>query len=209
MSSPRVSYQLSICITSISPHSNLTHNVFLPNLDWDEYLAGFEQKSQQYMTEMQQTHKQQLDSLRENLTHEIENKPKKWSRDLMDCRKSLENVAKQASTGRPSVSHTQLYREAQQIKQVTDALHEKEEADMNSKFSSVLSAKVRNLEKKQQAEKAALMKRIETKRREVTKKREEDMVRLVQRNRNIVKMLDAKNVSPISVGFVALMTLVC
>jgi len=147
---------------------------------------------------MQQTHEQQLDSLRKNLTHEIASKPKKWSKDLMDCRKSLENVAKQASAGRPSVSYTQLYREAQQIKQVSDALHEKEEADMNSKFNSVLSAKVRNLEKKQQAEMAALTKKIETKRREVTKKRKEDTLRLQQRNRNIVKMLDAKNVSPIN-----------
>eukprot|EP00984_Skeletonema_dohrnii_P033967 scaffold32295_cov67-Skeletonema_dohrnii-CCMP3373.AAC.1 len=64
---------------------------------------------------------------------------------------------------------------------------------MNSKFNSVLSAKVRNLEKKQQAEMAALTKKIETKRREVTKKRKEDTLRLQQRNRNIVKMLDAKN----------------
>eukprot|EP00985_Skeletonema_marinoi_P009140 scaffold4224_cov216-Skeletonema_marinoi.AAC.5 len=166
--------------------------------NWDEYLTGLEQKSQEYMAEMQQIHEQQLDSLRKNLTHEIESKPKKWSKDLMDCRKSLENVAKQASAGRPSVSHTQLYREAQQIKQVSDALHEKEEADMNSKFNSVLSAKVRNLEKKQQAEMAALTKKIETKRREVTKKRKEDTLRLQQRNRNIVKMLDAKNVSPIN-----------
>ncbi len=142
---------------------------------------------------MQQTHEQQLASLRKNLTHEIENKPKKWSKDLIDCRRSLENVAKQASSGQ-----TQLYREAQQIKQVADALHEHEKDDMNSKFNSLLCAKVRNLEKKQQAEMAALVKKIDTKRREVTKKREQDTLRLQQRNRNIIKMLDAKNVSPFS-----------
>ncbi len=145
------------------------------------------------MTEMQQTHEEQLVSLRTNLTDEIENKPKKWSKDLIDCRKSLKNVAKQASSGQ-----TQLYREAQQIKQVADALHEHERDDMNSKFRSLLCAKLSNLEKKQQAEMAALAKKIDTKRREVTKKREEDTLRLQQRNRNIVKMLDAKNVSPFS-----------
>ena len=149
------------------------------------------------MTEMQETHEQQLDSLRKNLTDEIASKPKKWSRDLIDCRKSLANVAKQASTERPSVPHTQLYREAQQIKQVTDTLHKREESDMNSKFDSVLSAKMRNLEKKQQAEIDALAKRIETKRREVTKKRENDTLRLHQRNKNILKMIDTKNVSSV------------
>ena len=110
-------------------------------------MSGFEEKSDQYMAEMQQTHEEQLVSLRKNLTNEIENKPKKWSKDLIDCRRSLENVAKQASSGQ-----TQLYREAQQIKQVADALHEHEKDDMNTKFNSLLCAKVRNLEKKQQAE---------------------------------------------------------
>ena len=144
---------------------------------------------------MQQTHEQQLDSLRKNLTIEIEKKPQKWSRNLIDCRRSLENVAKQASLERPPVSHTELYREAQQIKEVTDALHEKEENDMNSKFNSALCAKLRNLEKKQHAEMAALMKKIETKRREVGRKRVDDTERLKSRNCNIVKMLDTKNVS--------------
>ena len=74
-------------------------------------------------------------------------------------------------------------------------MHEKEEANMNSKFNSLLNARVRNMEKRQQAEMAALGKRIETKRREVSKKREDDTARLVQRNRNIVKMIDSKNVS--------------
>ena len=142
------------------------------------------------MAEMQQTHEQQLESLRKNLTDEIEKKPKKWSKDLIVCRRSLENVAKQASLERHG---TKLYREAQQIKQVTEALHKKEENDMNSKFDSVLRTKVRNLEKKQQAEKAALIKKIETKRREVDKKRQDDTTRLIQRNRSIVKMIDAKN----------------
>lgn len=134
------------------------------------------------MTEMQQIHKQQLDALRKNLEDQLEDKPKKWSKDLIVCRRSLENIAKQ-----------KLYREAQTIKQVADALYEKEENDMNSKFDSVLHTKVRNLEKKQQAEKAALMKKIETKRREVDRKRKDDTARLIQRNRNIVKMIDAKN----------------
>lgn len=175
----------------LSSFSNFTHTFLWK--DWDEYISGFEQKSEQYMAEMQQTHEGQLVSLRKNLTDEIEKKPKKWSKDLIDCRRSLENVAKQASSGQ-----TQLYREAQQIKQVADALHAHENDDMNSKFNSLLCSKMRNLEKKQQAEMAALAKKIDTKRREVTKKREEDTLRLQQRNRNILKMVDAKNVSPFS-----------
>ena len=154
-------------------------------------MTGFEEKSQQYMAGMKQTHKQQLASLRKNLTDEIEKKPKKWSKDLIVCRRSLENVAKQASLERHG---TKLLREAQQIKQVADALCEKEENDMNSKFDSVLRTKVKNLEKKQQAEMAALMKKIETKRREVDKKRQGDTAKLIQRNKNIVKMIDTKNV---------------
>ena len=65
---------------------------------------------------------------------------------------------------------------------------------MNSKFDSVLRTKVKNLEKKQQAEMAALMKKIETKRREIDKKRQGDTAKLIQRNKNIVKMIDTKNV---------------
>ena len=145
-------------------------------------MTGFEQKSQQYKAEMQQTHEQQLNTLRKNLEDQLENKPKKWSKDLIVCRRSLENIAKQ-----------KLYLEAQQIKKVTEALHKKEENDMNSKFDSVLHTKVRNLQKKQQAETAALMKKIETKRREVDKKRQCDTAKLVQRNRSIVKMIDTKN----------------
>lgn len=193
MSSLKVSSLVASILCSSFSVSDVTHTFLCLWEGWDEYMSGFEQKSEQYMDEMRQTHEQQLVSLRKNLTDEIENKPKKWSKDLIDCRRSLENVAKQASSGQ-----TQLYREAQQIKQVADALHEYEKDDMNSKFNSLLCAKVRNLEKKQQAEMAALAKKIDTKRREVTKKREVDTLRLQQRNRNIVKMLDAKNVSPFS-----------
>jgi hypothetical protein len=88
-----------------------------------------------------------------------------------------------------------LYHEAQQLKEVTDALHAKEEASMNSQFDSLLNAKMRNLEKRQKGEMSALTKRIETKRREVDKRRDEDTARLVQRNRNIVQMTLSKNVS--------------
>jgi hypothetical protein len=125
-----------------------------------------------------------MEDLHQSLSRDIENKPKKWSSELLYCRKSLENVAEQ-----------KLYREATMIKQVTDALEEEEEANMNAKRFRNMSAKVRNLEKRQKADVAALMKRIETKRRETTKKREEDTARLVQRNRSIVKMLESKNVS--------------
>lgn len=126
---------------------------------------------------MQQTHKQQLEALRRKLTDEIEAKPKKLSRDLINVRKSLQKFSEQ-----------QLYHEAQQLKEVTDALHAREEASMNSQFDSLLNAKMRNLEKRQKGEMSALTKRIETKRREVDKRRDEDIARLVQRNANIVKI---------------------
>lgn len=81
-----------------------------------------------------------------------------------------------------------MYHEAQQLKEVTDALHAKEEASMNSQFDSLLNSKMRNLEKRQKGEISALKKRIETKRREVAKRRDGDIARLVQRNANIVKI---------------------
>jgi hypothetical protein len=164
----------------------VTHLNPLPHypLDWDEYLTRFEQQAELYLSEMEQAHKQQLESLRRKLKEEIEAKPKKLSRDLINVRKSLQKFSEQ-----------QLYHEAQQLKEVTDALHAKEEASMNSQFDSLLNAKMRNLEKRQKGEMSALTKRIETKRREVDKRRDEDTARLVQRNRNIVQMTLSKNVS--------------
>lgn len=90
-----------------------------------------------------------------------------------------------------------LYREAQQIKLVSDALEEEERASMNSNFESLLQKKERHLKKQQRAELDALEKRIETKRRENDKLREENCERLLQRNKNIVAAMDSRHVSVI------------
>lgn len=90
-----------------------------------------------------------------------------------------------------------LYREAQQIKLVSDALEEEERANMNSNLESLFQKKERHLKKQQRAELDALEKRIETKRRENKKLREENCGRLLQRNKNIVAAMDSRHVSVI------------
>ncbi len=144
----------------------------------------FEQKSQLYKEKLKQTHESQLHSLKQSLQEELHSKPPKWSRDLMDWRKRESIMADR-----------KLYREAQQIKLVSDALEEEERINMNSNFESSLQKKERSLKKQQLAELEALEKRIEAKRRENKKLREVDSGRLLQRNKNIVAAIDSRHVS--------------
>jgi len=151
---------------------------------WDKYNLDFEQKSQFYIEKLKKTHESQLLTLKQSLKDELHSKPPKWSRDLMDWRK------------RESIMvDRKLYREAQQIKLVSDALEEEERANMNSNLESLFQKKERHLKKQQRAELDALEKRIETKRRENKKLREENCGRLLQRNKNIVAAMDSRHAS--------------
>ena len=94
------------------------------------------------------------------------------------------------------MAEQEKYQEAQRIKTVSDKLEAKERATKNSNFESSLKLKEGNLRKQQAAEKAALQQRIDTKKLEFLHKQKADRTRMLQRNKNIIAMLDGKHVSP-------------
>ena len=151
---------------------------------WDQFAKEFEQKSETYLDELAETHRIQQAHLQQTVEEEVNSKPQRWSRELVDWRKREAIMADQ-----------QKYQEAQKIKSVSDALEAKERSHKNSAFQKSLRHKEPNLKAQQTAEKAALIKRIETKRREFEHKRKEDVACMLQRNANILAMIDSKHVS--------------
>mmetsp|Transcript_40612 Transcript_40612/g.84996 ORF Transcript_40612/g.84996 Transcript_40612/m.84996 type:complete len:370 (+) Transcript_40612:247-1356(+) len=151
---------------------------------WDKFMDDFEQKSQDYVKEINDEHQRQLSSLRQSMTDSMNTKPIKWSRDLIQYRKRQQLMADQ-----------HRYHEAQQTKLAGDALEEKEREDVAFKLKSSLERRERTLKGQQQTEMDVLMKRIESKRREYARQSEEDCARLLQRNKNIQATIDSKHVS--------------
>ena len=150
---------------------------------WDKFMKEFEEKSLKYLEELGETHRDRLSELQKEVVQEVKSKPQRWSRELVDWRKREAIMADQ-----------QRYQEAQRIKSVSDALEAKERNQKDSALESSLKLKERNMLHIQAAEKAALQKRIDTKRREFEHQRKTDHARVLQRNKNILAMLDTKHV---------------
>ena len=95
-------------------------------------MKEFELKSQQQTSELNQSHHQQLQLLEQSISDESNNSKskKKWSKDLIQYRKRELLMAGQ-----------QRYQEAQRTKLVSDALEEKELANMNSNTDTSLMRK--------------------------------------------------------------------
>ena len=89
----------------------------------------------------------------------------------------------------------QRYQEAHRTKLLSDALEEKEHSDHNSVAKNAIMRREVELIHKQQTEASVLLKRIESKRREFHKQRDDECARLVQRNKNIQASFDSKHVS--------------
>ncbi len=89
----------------------------------------------------------------------------------------------------------QRYQEAHQTKLLSDALEEKEQSDHNSVTENAIMRRELSLLHKQQTEASVLLKRIESKRKEFHKRRDDECARLVQRNKNIQASFDSKHVS--------------
>lgn len=135
-------------------------------------------------------------SLQKVAADKFNTKPQRWSKELVDWRKREAIMAEQ-----------EKYQEAQQIKTVSDKLEAKERAAKNSNFESYLQLKEGNLKKQHAAEKAALQQRIDTKRLEFQHKQKADHTRILQRNKNIIAMLDGKHVSTKNVLIIYLQVL--
>ncbi|KAL3805631.1 hypothetical protein HJC23_005875 [Cyclotella cryptica] len=149
---------------------------------WHQFMQEFEHKSLSYLEELDRQHQAQLLILQSEVIEEVKSKPQRWSRELVDWRKQEAKMVGQ-----------QRYQEAQKIKLASDALELSERMKLSSNVESSLKLKRANLSKQHAAEKFALCKRIETKRREFQHQQKVDFSRCSQRNKNILAMLDSKH----------------
>ena len=84
------------------------------------------------------------------------------------------------------------YAEAQKIKRIADVMEERERKSIDTENRKIFARKEAQLRKQQQSELQALLKRVEGRRREHIKQRNLDSKRLLQRNRNVQAVLEAK-----------------
>lgn len=152
------------------------------NAAWDRYMQEFDQMSQMYIKQMTDKHALKLKEFQQALHQELIKKAPKFSRELLDWRKRQTLLAKQRK-----------YAEAQKIKRIADELEKRERLKMDEHRLQVFRQREQKFRQQQQAELAALLKRIDVRRREHLKQRELDTKRLLQRNRNVQAVLEQKH----------------
>tara|TARA_B100000780_G_scaffold94393_1_gene65677 strand:- start:186 stop:701 length:516 start_codon:yes stop_codon:yes gene_type:complete len=108
-------------------------------------------------------------------------RPAKYSKELLDWRRRQNMLARQKN-----------YAEAQKIKRIADVMEERERKSIDTENRKIFARKEAQLRKQQQSELQALLKRVEGRRREHIKQRNLDSKRLLQRNRNVQAVLEAK-----------------
>ena len=108
-------------------------------------------------------------------------RPPKYSKELLDWRRRQNMLARQKN-----------YAEAQKIKRIADVMEERERKSIDTENRKIFARKEAQLRKQQQSELQALLKRVEGRRREHIKQRNLDSKRLLQRNRNVQAVLEAK-----------------
>ena len=109
------------------------------NAAWDKYLEEYDQMAQEYIARMAERHAKQLEEFRVKLKEDLEKKPPKFSRELLDWRKRELLLARYACMFRAYVPQRVVmsrpvvvcrrqkkYSEAQKIKRVADELEREE-----------------------------------------------------------------------------------
>ena len=152
------------------------------NAAWDRYMTEFDQMAQMYIKQMADKHGIKLKEFQQALHQELIKRPPKFSRELLDWRKRQQLLAKQRK-----------YAEAQKIKRIADELEKRERLKMDEQRLAVFEQRESKFRQQQQAELAALLKRIDVRRREHLKQREVDTKRLLQRNKNVQAVLEQKH----------------
>jgi hypothetical protein len=161
---------------------NMQFNDF--NQAWDQYMEEYDRMAQAYVKQMTEKHTADLVAFQDKLQQEILERPPKFSKELIEWRRRQHRLAQQKS-----------YTEAQKIKQIADEVEADERAKMSEELRAVFARKEAKLRQQQQAELAALLKRIDGRRKEHLKQRNLDSKRLLQRNRNVQSVLESKQVS--------------
>jgi hypothetical protein len=151
------------------------------NKQWDKYLEEYDQMAQMYIQQMTERHALVLLEYQKKLREELASKPPKWSKALLDQRRKQHINARNKN-----------YAMAQKLKKISDMNEEKERKDMEQNQAIVFARREAKFRQQQQTELQALLKRIECRRKEHIKQRELDTKRLLQRNRNVIQVLEGK-----------------
>ncbi|KAF4033348.1 hypothetical protein GN244_ATG14683 [Phytophthora infestans] len=161
---------------------NMQFNDF--NQAWDQYMEEYDRMAQAYVKQMTEKHTVDLAAFQDKLQQEILERPPKFSKELIEWRRRQHRLAQQKS-----------YTEAQKIKQIADEVEADERSRMGDELRGAFARKEAKLRQHQQAELAALLKRIDGRRKEHLKQRNLDSKRLLQRNRNVQSVLESKQVA--------------
>ncbi|KAG5175765.1 hypothetical protein JKP88DRAFT_250024 [Tribonema minus] len=151
---------------------------------WDKYLEEYDRMAQMYIQQMTERHAVGLLELQQRLQKEAQERLPKWSKELLDWRRRQHLLARQHN-----------YAEAQKVKKIADQLEESEREAMHESHALYVGRKEAGFRAQQQAELQALLMRIDARRREHLKQRALDSKRLLQRNRNVQAVLEAKQSS--------------
>jgi len=151
------------------------------NAAWDKYMDEYDSMAQMYIQQMTERHAVNLLEFQKQLQREMQERPPKWSRELLEWRRRQHLLARQKN-----------YAEAQKIKKIADEMEENEKQNMQQANAAVFARKEGKFRQQQQAELQALLKRIDARRKEHIKQRMVDSKRLLQRNRNVQAVLESK-----------------
>lgn len=154
------------------------------HIAWDRYIAEFDAMASMYTGQMQAKHAEAIAVFQEGCQDELSRRHAKGSRELMDWRQREQLLARQRK-----------YAEAQRIKQLADALEVKEAGKVEEERLATFATREAKLRAQHGTEIGALIKRIEARRSEHLKQRELDTRRLLQRNKNIMGVLESRQLS--------------
>ena len=130
---------------------------------------------------MTERHAAKLAEFEDSLVGKITDRPPKFSRELLNWRKRQQLLARQKN-----------YAEAQKIKRLADKLEEKEIARQEHTRKKKMAKLFTRFRDAQQKEMKALLIRIDARRKDHVKQRNEDSKRLLQRNKNVQQVLESK-----------------
>jgi hypothetical protein len=153
------------------------------NQAWDQYLAEYNAMAEIYVAHMQEKHLVKIQEFQTMQTEELSKRPAKYSPELLEWRSKEALLVRQRN-----------YVEAAEIKQIADELEARERSELLNESTSSYVAKENALKQLQSAELAGLHQRIEARRMEHLLQRENDSKRLLQRNKNVLSILEARQI---------------
>lgn len=161
----------------------MAHNMQFAEFNeaWDKYMTEYDEMAQQYIKQMTERHAQELRNFQEKMHQKMVEKPPKFSKELLEWRRRQHMLAKQKN-----------YAEAQKIKRIADMMEAKERNKNDGDWQASFSWKESKFRTQQNAELNALLKRIDVRRKEHMAQRNLDSKRLLQRNRNVQRVLASK-----------------